>query len=154
MQNHNNNKKQINPLPFKAQPPDGSEPCYLFSVLYVWGRRGKIRHWDVPRYSGWESRRMHCSLPMMRDWACFTPSNQYPAGLQIQVWKRTKTHPGAAQLQGIWTRRCCACMPRCAMGSHCLLLCFAIPGAVQSAGGGWLGCCWHCSSGNRNHSSP
>lgn len=41
MQN-NNDKKQINPLLFKTQPPNESEPYYLFLVLYVWGGTGRL----------------------------------------------------------------------------------------------------------------
>lgn len=38
----NNNKKQINPLPFKTPPPNESELYYLFLVLYAWGGIAKL----------------------------------------------------------------------------------------------------------------
>lgn len=38
----NNNKEQINPLPFETHPPNGSGPCYLLLVLCVWGGTGGL----------------------------------------------------------------------------------------------------------------
>ena len=99
MQN-NNNKKQINPLPFKTPPPNESELYYLFLVLYAWGGIAKLETEISPDLGG-QGRKMHCRLPRLMDWARLTPSNQYPAGLQIRLWKRIKTHSGASQLQEI-----------------------------------------------------